>query len=157
MPFWKSTFQTSLSPDQVADRLRALLRPRVGFWEGIEQSLDPQPDRPPFRGEVSDRAFKMTRVIGYRNSFLPVLRGRIEDDATGGSVVRIRMTLPAFTAIFLIFWIGFIARFLIGDLAAVGHLRSYAPLFMLLFAVVLTPVAFFAEVRKAEQLLRKAL
>lgn len=157
MPFWSATIQTSLPPDEVEDRLRALLRPRVGFWEGIEQSLDPQTDRPPFRGEVSSRTFEMTRVIGYKNSFLPVIRGTIEGHATGGSVVRVRMTLHLFTMIFLIVWMGFLVFFAMSDLVAVGHLRSYTPVFMLLFAVVLTLVAFFPEARSAERRIRKAL
>jgi hypothetical protein len=40
-----------------------------------------------FEGDLSPREFKISRIISYRNSCLPVIRGRFEPSATGTRVV----------------------------------------------------------------------
>jgi hypothetical protein len=86
LPYERLVIETKLTPGEVAERLREVTAPgrRLRF-----RSSAPEKD---FQGTVSDREFRITRVIDYRNSFLPVVRGRIED-APGGARVEVSMRL----------------------------------------------------------------
>src|SRR5688572_14966742 len=106
MPFWSTEIQTTLPPDEVARRLRRLLRAKEGFWESLTNAFDRATDKPPFTGKVLDRTFMIVRAIGYKNSFLPVVRGRIDQQMEGGSTVRLRMTLSVFAMAFSMIWFG---------------------------------------------------
>ena len=43
--------------------------------------------QPQFEGEISAQQFNITRIINYRNSCIPVIRGRFEPSATGTRIV----------------------------------------------------------------------
>jgi WD domain, G-beta repeat len=57
----------------------------------------------PYQGTIDETGFKITRIIHYRNSFLPVIRGQFEPSATG-TIVRVNMRLHPFVTAFLVFW-----------------------------------------------------
>src|ERR1041385_6618172 len=67
----------------------------------------------PFAGEVSGIRFRITRVVRGRDSFNPVLYGRITS-APAGSRVRITMTLHPVAWIFLVAWSGVIGWLIVG-------------------------------------------
>lgn len=54
-----------------------------------------------FEGTLSPQDFNITRIINYRNSCIPVIRGRFEPKPTGTRIV-IEMTMHPFGYIFLI-------------------------------------------------------
>ncbi|MGB8698139.1 MAG: hypothetical protein WCD18_01875, partial [Thermosynechococcaceae cyanobacterium] len=56
-----------------------------------------------YRGAISQDGFEISRVIGYRNSALPVIRGRFEPLANG-TAIHISMGIHPFVAGFLGFW-----------------------------------------------------
>ncbi|MBD2580340.1 hypothetical protein [Oscillatoria sp. FACHB-1406] len=78
--------------DRLATRIEA---PRSGW--------NLSSNRAPYEGTISDDGFKITRVIHYRNSFLPVIRGTLES-LPPGTVVRITMKLHPFVLGFVGFW-----------------------------------------------------
>lgn len=43
--------------------------------------------QPQFEGDLSPQQFNITRIINYRNSCIPVIRGRFEPSATGTRIV----------------------------------------------------------------------
>lgn len=57
----------------------------------------------PYSGTISETGFEIHRIIDYRNSFLPVIRGEFESSPFG-TIVRIKMGLHPFTIAFLAFW-----------------------------------------------------
>ncbi|MFN3464173.1 MAG: hypothetical protein ACK4X1_08850 [Terricaulis sp.] len=98
-----------------------------------------------FSGTVAGNKFSISRIMGYRNSFAPVIEGEISE---GGRFSRIQITMrPSISvAIFL----GFICLI-------------FLPIFMVMAPVVLVAVfvyamvmlGFWVEANKIEQTLRR--
>jgi WD40 repeat protein len=65
-----------------------------------------------YEGSVSEEGFKISRIIHYRNSMLPVIRGRFEQ-SSDGTVVQINMTLHplvlGFLGFFYLTWYSIVA------------------------------------------------
>src|SRR5215210_8756525 len=78
LPFDSFSIDTRLSASEAAERLAGAVEPRrwLRFGRGVK----------PFEGEVAADSFAIRRVIHYRNSFLPELRGRIEAVPSGSRV-----------------------------------------------------------------------
>jgi hypothetical protein len=161
MPYWSFQIDTPLPAPVVQERLRLLLRTKQEtFWGAVEHSIDPPANEPPFHGNVAGHTFKISRVIRYRNSFLPVILGNIADRAYGVTTVRVRMRLPLFAMIFMAVWLGMVGSgiewsFLL-DLQAESS-STFLLFAMFLFGLVLPIVGFYPEAFKAERLLRNAL
>src|ERR1700752_528959 len=85
------------TPSEIEAAMRSAVAPRRSFGSGAATR--------PFEGEVGDRTFDVQRAIGYRNSFLPQVRGEIMA-APGGSRISVRMRLRLVLLVFLIMWIG---------------------------------------------------
>jgi len=162
VPFWTFQIDSPLPGTAVENRIRQLLRTKrkQTFLDSLVGAFEPPQDEPPFDGSVTGRTFRLVRVIGYRNSFLPVIRGRISDSPHGGTTVRVRMTLHLVTALFMAAWLGFVGAGVawssLGDLDNIDPHTSLL-LGMMLFGVLLPVVGFYPEARKAERLLRTAL
>jgi hypothetical protein len=58
----------------------------------------------PYKGTVDETGFKISRIIHYRNSFLPVIRGRFETQADGKTVIYIQMSPHSYVMAFLGLW-----------------------------------------------------
>jgi hypothetical protein len=153
MPYYRLRIQSPLHPSAVEVRLRQLVKDRG-------RQFDPPAKSPQFTGEITSRSFRLVRVITYKNSFLPVIRGMFEADPDGGTSIRIRMTIPPFTVVFMVVWLGMVgagaAAMSLNDLQS-GSLTSLFPLGMLLFGLCLPVAGFYPEARKAERLLREAV
>ncbi|MFN6568623.1 hypothetical protein [Dendronalium sp. ChiSLP03b] len=57
----------------------------------------------PYQGTISEQGFQISRIIHYRNSFLPVIRGDFEVQPHQ-TAVHIQMSLHPFVMAFLGFW-----------------------------------------------------
>lgn len=77
----------------------------------IQESIfDLQSNGEYFRGSVGEDSFKIQRCIGYRNSFLPVIIGTIQNE-NEKNVINIEMRLNSFVKGFVIFWLSFVILF----------------------------------------------
>jgi|GEM_PF-242975 len=109
----------------------------------------------PYAGTISPTGFEIHRIIHYRNSVRPNIRGRFEA-RPDGTRVRIAMKLHPFVAIFLFFWCSLwygisIPVFLSG--ARSGDLSPEVGLFLGLPVVVLFVFwcAFWYEVKRSRR------
>ena len=59
----------------------------------------------PYIGKIYNDSFEIKRAINYRNSFLPIIKGRIENHITG-SKIHVKMGLVEIVKIFMTFWFG---------------------------------------------------
>ena len=113
-----------------------------------------------FEGHVDNSGFTISPIIRYRNSFLPVLYGRLTSQP-GSTVVRVRMTLHPFAMGFLSVWFGVLTMFAVFALRFFQNSDTTTLLLALvgmgLFGVVLTLICFWIEVPMAKRLLRDAL
>jgi hypothetical protein len=115
----------------------------------------------PFEGTVTESGFELQRIIHYRNSFRPQIRGAIEPTPVGCSV-SVTMALHPLVSGFAVVWLmGVCATALVLLASAWQRLalsvETFMPIAMLsLFWLVVT-ASFRFEARKAEQLLRDIL
>jgi hypothetical protein len=157
VPFYRFEIETPLSPQVAAQRIREMTsEPPAGM---VTFGRPDRRARTPFLGRVDDRAFQIRRVIGYRNSFLPRIRGRIEP-ATVGSTVRITMAVHPVVILFLVVWLAIIGRFAYTETIApllAGQPPGWFAAVMLLLMLTLTVGSFWYEASQARKLLQDAL
>jgi hypothetical protein len=101
--FYQSfTIQSLHSVEPLRDRLTQIVEPAQLFrstWKFNSRNYAP------YEGEVFETGFKISRIIDYRNSFLPTIRGHFEP-TPHGTTIHITLSIhPAVTA-FLIAWYG---------------------------------------------------
>lgn len=166
MPIYHFAFDVPLPSQVVAARLQAFVRQPRGFFESIRNSVaspfkvgSSDNSEPPFLGKVNDDSFRVRRDIRYRNSFLPLIWGRIASGA-GGSHLSVTMFLHPFVAAFMAFWfsgVGYGAwRFLTLPSHA-NKFGSFIPAGMFVFGIALVCGGFFPEALKARRLLEDAV
>ncbi len=103
----------------------------------------------PYSGRVWRDGFKVMPVIGYRNSFLPVIRGYL-DAAPDGTIIHVTMRLHYGVAAFMYLWCCVVGVAFVEILESILAGSTpwavlLAPLFMLTFAVGLTLGGFWFE------------
>ena len=101
-----------------------------------------------FFGYVHDDEFKISRVIMYRNSFLPVIEGNIIDNGSN-RVVNISMHYHPFVLGFMAIWLIFV---IIGCIVTpfqkvdgMPFIFRFIPYFMLVFGALLFTVPYKVE------------
>ncbi|AUT01436.1 hypothetical protein CLI64_14130 [Nostoc sp. CENA543] len=60
----------------------------------------------PYEGSISEDGFQISRIIHYRNSFLPMIRGRFEVQSHQ-TLIHVEMNIHPFVMAFLGFWFFF--------------------------------------------------
>ncbi|HLP14497.1 MAG TPA: hypothetical protein VK177_21380 [Flavobacteriales bacterium] len=121
----------------------------------------------PYEGVVDAESFKISRVINYKNSFLPVISGTVSGSGKVTAVtIKMRMLLPV--RIFMFIWLGgvglaciFITPFILsGDSASRKQgfdPMALIPFAMFVFGYLLTYLAFKFESRKSKAFLKDLL
>jgi len=134
-----------------------MIEERSGWRSGISGARIPGRNGALFSGTCDDRSFKIVRLIQYRNSFLPVIRGRLLQGAMGTDV-RLIMMLHPVVAVFMVLWCSGLVFGVARGFAESGMTAlALGPLLMCLFGISLTSVGFFPEALKAQRLIREAL
>lgn len=155
MPVFFASIETPLPPDEAVARVGESVRTESGWWESFGLASESAKGKP-FSGTVGDASFKITRVIWYRNSFRPVVHGRVEA-AVGGCVIRLSMRLPLFTAAFMACWVcGLGSPALAWFLDPRGPFPG-DPTTMAVFGLVMTLLGFYPEAFIAGRVLRARL
>ena len=169
IPFDRFAIETHYSREELNRRVAALVVPKRKWDETLSDAMDrpfrrsgspKPPDR--FEGTLTAEGFRGTRVIRYRNSFLPVIQGGFITRMDGGTDIQVSMRLHWLTLLFMLAWllfVGFAAvdpvrRFLEGNSVVASDLITLS---MFLFGIALTLVGFWPEARKAKRLLLETL
>ena len=139
---------------QSAESLAAVLNDHVEPKKWFRLSRDHKA----FEGTLAPDGFKVSRIVHYRNSFLPVITGFFRP-RPAGTDIAIRMRLHTFVAAFMCFWFGGVAIGVVAAITAVFTGRTadppllLIPFGMLLFGWALVSGSFWFEAKKAEALL----
>ena len=150
MPFYRFHVDTPEPPPVVAEKLKAIIGASPGFWESFSMGWRRRdPSSPPFIGSVQGNSFNMRRDIRYRNSFLPVIRGRAESEGIG-TRVSVTMFLHPLVAGFMALWSAIMASVL-------AQVRPSWLWLFLAFAVVVVLAGFVPEAIKAKRLITNAV
>ena len=145
IPYQKFKIKTLLSQEDARQKLATIVEPRKRRW-GLSRS------QMPFEGQIEGNAFKISNIIRYRNSFNPVLDGKIRDDLDI-STLEITARPIWFVAViwtFLLVGTG-AGGVLSGDLAE--EIWMILPFFLFFYAIPI--VAFNLELNKAKKALKK--
>jgi hypothetical protein len=79
IPFDGFVIQTNLSSEAVKQKLAEVVEPYKPF-------IVPFSHHKRYQGEINDNKFKFSKIIFYRNSFLPVIQGEIYPKTNGTSI-----------------------------------------------------------------------
>ena len=145
IPYEKFKIESNLSVAEVLWRIKQ----RTGKKEFFNFS----PSHP-FSGHVNEREFEITKNISYRNSFLPVIEGKVEQISTG-TRVTISMRLHFAVMCFMFIWFSGVS---VGCIAVLTHLDRFSmpmliPFGMLVFGVALVSGGFWFEASKQKAML----
>ncbi len=102
-----------------------------------------------FNGTIGDDRFYIQRNISYRNSFLPVIEGKVES-AEMGSNIDIKMRLHTFVYCFMCIWFIGVGIGCIAVSLNIDKLSFHAliPFGMLIFGLALVNGGFWVEATK---------
>lgn len=155
-PSYDCSFESNKNPEEIYTILKSVVEPQKSYFFHVE--------RAEFIGEVSSRGFKIYKNIGYRNSFLPVIRGSVEVRENKTEVV-IKMRMHRFITAFITLWLCGVGLFLIlgimdafkeGTTEALSLLS--VPAGIIVFEQILSRLCFYIpaknSIRRLEELLR---
>lgn len=144
LPFERITYRTNLSEQEVITRLLDFVEPKkFGFGRNPVKE---------YEGFINNNYFEINRIIKGRNSFLPQISGVIQKHHYE-TQIEVKMKLHWLVFVFLIFWCGFVVLFLISTLIMedLKSLNFFLPIFMLIFAYLLTMYGFKSESKKSKE------
>ena len=165
LPFDKYTITTDLSIPEAQQHLLDQLEPARNAAYIMKNKTKP------YTGTLSADGFTIQRIIRYRNSFLPVIKGRFSNPF-GKTTIEIRMRPNTIVLIFMSFWMGVVGAVCIGILIAAitgnldrnspagssgSFLPGLIPFGMLLFGYALLMLPYNYETRIAKEFLAKTL
>ena len=103
LPYERLKIITALSSKEALTRLENVVEPKRYFRLLGSGSK-------PYQGNVEGSHFEISRIIGYRNSFRPMIKGDAQGEISGCSVY-ITMHPHIFVTAFMIFWLGGVGFF----------------------------------------------
>ncbi|MFN0031917.1 MAG: hypothetical protein ACKVOR_07145 [Flavobacteriales bacterium] len=158
LPRENLVFKTRLKEDEVAQRISDITEPDRIF----RSALFGQVGVKHYEGFVRHNTFEIKRIIRYKNSFKPVIRGTIKKE-WDGTHITITMRMHAFVRAFLAVWCGIVGLTslvllvpLIGT-RNVSVFTALIPMGVLLFVHALSLLAFKAESNKSKKFLQELL
>ena len=99
LPYEKYTLSTPLTIPEARQRLAGQLEFK---WSGFYNS---KKETKPYWGKLSDDRFFISRIIRYRNSFLPIITGHFSD-TDGKTTIAIGMRLEIPVLVFMTLLLG---------------------------------------------------
>lgn len=96
IPFNSYVYKTNNSEKELNDKISKVIEAEIPY----KSRLVYETDSIPFRGLYWYNGFKISRVINYRNSFLPVIVGEIN-----GSNINISMRLNSPSLLIMLVWL----------------------------------------------------
>jgi hypothetical protein len=156
IPFVKVKYRTNLSIDSVLEKLDSIIEPKKNTVFGGLSYIKA------FSGELFDDNFIIIRNIEYRNSFLPIIKGKIfrENEYT---IIEMFLRMHLFVIIFLCIWLSIpfmlicllLFNSLIKKTSSLGTIIM--PVGLFLFGYFLMIGGFNYENTKAQNIIKEVL
>ena len=139
-PFRRFELLTGMSPQHAAHALQHIVEPMqyIVWWPSKRHGY--------FEGTVDEERFKISRIIRYRNSFMPIVEGRFYSEG-GRTLIPLNLRMAWPVTVFWLFMIGWVFR-----KGAAGVFGIQSPLNtaeMIIFLYFMTSVGFGIEARIA--------
>lgn len=132
--------------ETVRARLEAKVEPPRVWRSGFQRHHQP------YEGIIREQDFTLRRIIHYRNSFLPQIRGTWEPSSEG-TKIKLTFTLHPLVLVFLILWftVWYTSALPIALLGGLPPLIPVAFLTMPLLMLIIFFAVFWAEVRHSQR------
>lgn len=102
LPFENIVYKSKLDSEEILKRISEIIEQKRGFRI---KTLLSEGNYKPYEGIIIDNEFNLNRIIGYRNSFLPQIKG-IVIRKLNRTTVKVKMRLHIIVIIFMTFWFG---------------------------------------------------
>ncbi len=133
LPYNNITYLSPLSEAEITERLNYFVQPRRSFGQRLTGGGT---GHKPYEGAITGNAFSISRVPGYRNSFLPDIEGSIHSTEKG-TVIDTRLRLKSMVMVFMAYWIGAVGLTCLLVLGALVFTAKKAePLMLVPFAML---------------------
>lgn len=153
LPALDCTLRCGRTPEEIRSILRI-----VTVEKGLTEAEGGE-----FVGTVSECGFEITPKLWYRNSFVPIIKGRFVPDGEA-VLIHVRMRMHTFVTGFSVFWFGGVFLFLLaGGLYALQNgMRSAFPMIiqsilMLALGQATERIAFHRPAKAALKRLKELL
>ncbi|WP_000691820.1 hypothetical protein [Leptospira interrogans] len=152
IPYEEYSLKSNLTVEEAISKLKANTEPNKLFGSGTKI----------FHGNINNDTFDICRIISYRNSFLPKIKGNIRSEANS-IIIDIKMHLHPSVIVFMFIWFsGALLEFIVSTITLMSNLSDFLQellisLGMLAFGIGLFTIPFWIEVKKAKQELEKIL
>lgn len=149
IPFEQFEIKTSLKSGKVRKKLEGVIEPRDYARRSREHTF--------FEGTLEQKSFNIRRILHYRNSFLPVILGTIQEKSDYTSI-HVRMRLHGVVITFLVIWLFIVVTTLSGFVfnpAIFEDRRLSVMLFFIPLTYVISIFFFQREARKARRYLEE--
>ncbi len=153
LPYLEHTIITTKSPQEIHDIMQSVTSEK-GEWFSKPSGE--------FMGKIGPYDFKIMRIINYRNSFLPVIKGAIKK-GEGAYMVALKMQLHPLTYALLVYWFGFTGLLLlIGILSLFISMPTDRTIFLwtggfIAWGQFISRGGFFSQAKKDIQRLEELL
>lgn len=142
-------YQTHLNEEEIINQLVENVESKKTF----RQCIFPFSSCKPYRGQIIGQTFKIKRIIGYRNSFQPIITGSFE---RSDKVLIIKVNIKIRTYVIASFYAlfgGIGLGFLIILQKELNHselnLEIFTPFIIILFVYILARVTYLYECRRS--------
>lgn len=161
LPFEKLIYRSNLTKEELLAHLQNEIEAEKSFGFGANNFSYSKP----YIGKIYNNTFEIKRAINYRNSFLPIIKGEIQNDING-SKINVKMNLVEIVKIFMILWLGgvFIAclatlytLIFTNGLNSEGGFFMFIPFFMLGIGILMVYFGFKTESKKSTKDLEEIL
>lgn len=160
LPYKKFTFTTKLSPQEFHE----LLIKKVDRHQPLLAWGNRTSDKK-FEGKIYGLNFEISKKIKYRNSFLPVIYGKMEP-FLGGAIVNVTLKPNTFVLVFMSIWLGvvflvnivFLAIMVSNIFTGKGfkfQTEGFIPLGMLAIGFAIFSIGFWPEAKPTIDLFKK--
>lgn len=137
LPVEKYILETSLPVEEIKRRLLDNIAPKRRRFSIVRKD-----SYKPYEGEMLDNTFTINRIIDYRNSFLPIIKGHIST-FVDKTQIEIQMRPITLVLVFMCGWLGIVGIACLGIiLAGLLQIRQIlhdgcSPMFLIPFVMFL--------------------
>jgi hypothetical protein len=155
LPVEDYTLTTKLKVEEVSKRLSEKIRARRTIRGAFRDFLYGDDTRCSYEGYLVSNQFEMQRIIGYRNSFLPVINGLIYN-MDGKTYIRVEMKIVDYVLIPVMIVIAVVLLASLFNLRG-GFINRATPFLITLFAYSVFYFAFKIESNITTRFLKRLL
>jgi hypothetical protein len=156
LPFGNTTYYSHFSSEQIKLKLAEKITPidptiklaSLGYYKKRAELSK----KYPYEGVVEGNTFNINRIIGYRNSFLPMINGNIIQDGEG-SKIEVKLKMHPFVLVFMVVWFISVIFICLAVIASLFFSNEFEPKSLLvflfpIFGIALLYVGFTPEKKK---------